>query len=133
MSKIAAKTLRWLIFSVVLAVVPVAGALFMLWIKGKPHDLEFVLADGGAFLIIASICAAAIGEMVGSSPNHRLWKIICSGATMVLLLFSAIIFASIAEAKMSNGLDNGAIASLSTIVFICGSISAGACVALSET
>ena len=57
--------LRWLIFGVLFALVP----LFFSWvarkIRAQPNGLHVLLANGELFLITAGVSGTALGELVG--------------------------------------------------------------------
>lgn len=132
MANVANKLVRWFIFGVVVAIVPLAYSYLDLVLKKKAPTLTSIIGDGGLLLIISAICAGALGELIGSGSGATVFKIISSGGTIVTLLLSSFLFASIIEGKMTSGFDDAAIASTSAWIFLIGMLPCAACIALSE-
>ena len=132
MANAANKLVRWFIFGVVIAIVPLAYSYLDLVMKRKTPTLTSIIGDGGLLLIISAICAGALGELIGSGRGATVFKIISSGGTVVILLLSSLLFASIIEGKLTAGFDASAIASTSAWIFVIGMLPCAACVALSE-
>ena len=105
--------------------------IFTLVTYSRPFDLKAVSEHGELFLIATAIGGAAIGEMIG--PRTHRWvlrKLICAGATLFLVLTSAIWFGIIASGFGTINSDVVAYGSLALLIFTV--LSSGACVALSE-
>jgi hypothetical protein len=127
------KLLRWIIFSVVLALIPIFFNAISLQTRGKTATIAELLQHGELYLIGAALCAAAIGELLGSGPRLRLWKIICGGAATVVLMFTALCFADVSAAWIENStVELVVIRNTSIILFLCATISSGACITVAE-
>jgi hypothetical protein len=72
------KFLRWVIFGVIVAVVPLVFAYVNLMVKGTP-DLVKVLGGGELLIVISAICAGGVGELIGSGDEYQTAKIISGG------------------------------------------------------
>jgi hypothetical protein len=86
MAEISRKLARWIIFGVLVALVPLAYSYLDLIVKHRPATIEAVANDGGLLLIISAICAGSLGELIGSGNGAIIAKIISSGATIIILL-----------------------------------------------
>jgi hypothetical protein len=132
MVAIANKMMRWLIFGVVVALVPIGYSYLNLILKDKSPTLAGVIGDGGLLLIISAICAGALGEVIGSGADWAFFKIISSGGAIITLLLSSLLFASVFEGRLVSHFDEESIANASIWVFILGMFPCAACIALSE-
>jgi hypothetical protein len=127
------KLVTWFVFSVVLALVPLFAAAAFQSSRAQPFDLRALVAQGELLLVAAGICAAATAELFGSSARLRALKLLVGGATIALLLFAAIYFASIVTARESKvALDVAVVYQTSIVVFVSAFFTAGACVTLSK-
>jgi hypothetical protein len=132
-NNMSAKLLRWLIFGVLLALVPLVFSWFCRLIFSEDASLKTLLSQGELLLITAALCAAAIGELLGSDDKQKNWKIISGGASLMILIFSALIFSVISNQSLfSTSPDIDAVKVASLIVYFCAFVSSGACVYLSE-
>jgi hypothetical protein len=133
MHKILNKLAVWTIFGVLVALVPLAFSYLVLIIRHKPATIEAIASDGGLFLITSAICAGAIGEVIASGGQAALLaKIVLSGATTVILLLSALLFASIIEGRLNDTFDPQAISVTSVWIFAIGILPCAGCIVLSE-
>lgn len=127
------KLISWLFFSVVLSLIPLGAALSFQASRALPFNVQSLVSQGELLIVAAGICAAATAELFASSPRWREAKLIAGGATVAILLFSAIYFASIVTARQSDvPLDARTIYEASLYIFVSAFISSGACVALSK-
>lgn len=127
------KLVTWLMFSVALAVVPLAAAGVIRATRELPYDLPTLCAQGELLLIAAGLCAAATGELFGSTLRFRILKLAVGGATVAILFFAAIYFANVVsfrDAKVS--LSTAVIYQTSVTVFFSALVASGACVCLSK-
>ena len=137
MERVFEKVVRWLVFTVLLALVPIAFSIFRL----STRDGSIPLADsvgsvlsGGELLLIAAIlCGGAAGELFGAGPRFRVLKVLSSGAAILLLLFSAMYFADVTAIRLSGGtLDNVLVQQTSVQVFFAAVVCSASCISLSE-
>jgi len=86
---------KWVAFSVVLALVP----LLFSWIYGEifgiDRTLESILATGELYLITAGLCAAGVGELVSATNERTKSRLVSGSITVVLLLLAALLFAAV--------------------------------------
>lgn len=133
MSGVWIKVLRWALFGVLVSLLPLVYSFANLHIKSQAATWTKVLGGGELLIVVWALCAAAIGELFGSSANFKISKIVSGGFTLLILIFSALMFASVAEAKVSGAkLDDASIVLTSFLLLIFATVSCGSCVALSE-
>lgn len=132
MPVIATKLIRWFVFGVLVALVPIVVSYLDLVVKSQAVKFDNLIGDGGLLLIISAICAGAIGELIGSGRSALFFKIVSTGVTVIILLISSFMFASIFEGRANLSVDVHAVADLSFWIFIIGMISCAGCIALSE-
>jgi hypothetical protein len=92
--------LRWLIFNVLISLLPLAFAAFLLASKQAPHQESMwvsVLGGGELLLISTAIAAEAIGDLIASNEEKAVWKYISSGGCLIALIFSALWYATVRE------------------------------------
>jgi hypothetical protein len=124
------KLLRWAIFGVIVALVPLAFAYVSLMLNGTP-DLSKVLGNGELLIVVSAICAGGVGELIGSGNEYQAWKIISGGLTVVVLILSALLFANVIDHKGGTYNEN-TVEYISLSMFVFGVLSCGSCISLSE-
>jgi hypothetical protein len=131
MSEMASKLLRWLVFGVIISLLPIAVSFLEFVAKDKTPTMRQVMGDGGLLLIISAVCAGSLGEIIGSGQRALAAKISAGGAVVVLII-SSLLFAAILEGKGASTYDESIVASISMWVFALGLLPCAACIALSE-
>lgn len=133
MGPAAIKVLRWAIFGVVVSLIPLGYSYTILVIKSQPATWAKILGNGELLIIVWALCAGAIGELFGSGPEYTLPKILSGGFTLIILIFSTLLFASVAEARVSGTtLDEASLLVTSLVLLASGFVSCAFCMALSE-
>jgi uncharacterized membrane protein len=61
------KLVKWFLFSVVVALLP----LIFAWLITAPKGISQAISKGELFIISATICAAAIGDLIGKAKKGR--------------------------------------------------------------
>ena len=134
------KLIRWIIFSVLMALVPLLVDVLWIVTRGGTEALTSVLARGELLLITAALCAASVGELFGSGNDRRSRKVISGGAALLILLVSALYFVHVSEAyaHVSEAYvgkerppDVGVIRTISILLYTSAVVSSGSCVWLS--
>jgi hypothetical protein len=127
------KLTRWLIFSVLLALVPIAISCMVQVAHGHDLKIDPALAHGELLLITASLCAASCGELFGTPPRYALGQIIAGGSSVLLLVLATLFFGEVASAWSSNApLVEGITARTSVVLFCASVVACGSCIALAE-
>jgi hypothetical protein len=127
------KLTRWLIFSVLLALVPIAVSCVVQVAHGKELRISPALAHGELLLITASLCAASCGELFGTAPRYALGKIIAGGLSVLILVLATLLFSEVVSAWASGVPLVESITARTSMVLFCTSVVAcGSCIALAE-
>jgi hypothetical protein len=126
--------IRWTMFSVAFAVLPVAYNGLSALTRGKPISYDALLQNGELLLVSAGVAASAAGELFGRQEhllkNIRLFLV---GMSFITVCVASLWFADIATAVRAHELvDKQAIAQGSTLVFLCSVVCGGCCMALSR-
>ena len=125
--------LKWLIFGVLLALVPLAAGWLFKLIFGGNTSLEALTSQGELLLITAGLCAAGVGSLIGSGEDLKKAKIVSGGLSIVILLLSAIVFSFISNpGVLTVKPDTNVVLQASIWIYICAFLSSGACAYLSE-
>ena len=92
------KLVRWLVFSVAIALLPLA--FNGLKVLGRGETLTFVslCSRGELLLISAAISAAAIGELVGRGGGKAIPKLLAVGSCVIILALASWWFADVSFA-----------------------------------
>jgi hypothetical protein len=98
------KLLRWFIFSVLIALVPLALSYLGLSLDRQEARLYLLTARGELLLISSTIASAAVGELIATGRDNALWKLLAGGACMLLLILSSLFFATIQTRHNPNPL-----------------------------
>ena len=135
--RLTAKLMRWLIFSVVLALVPLAFTALRLSTRGDSPSLLTCLlraiSRGELLLIAAILCGRSSGELVGSGTSYRISKTISAGGAVILLMLAALYFADVTAAQLSGQhIEAALVQKVSLILFVCGLFCSASCLTLAE-
>jgi hypothetical protein len=129
----AEKIVRWLIFSVVIALLPLAFNYIRILIQGTNPTLVVLLSRGELLLVSAAIAAAAIGELIASGEEWRIAKYVAGGGCVSVLFLTSALFAEISNATYSGAAVNSAlISSSSALLFGFAVVSSASCIVLAE-
>ena len=124
---------KWFIFGVLLALVPLCSGWIFKLIFGGDASLKALLAQGELLLITAGLCAAGVGGLMGSDNTLKKAKIISGGLSVIVLLLSALIFSLISNPGiLSTPPDTEVVMNASIVIYICAFLSSGACAYLAE-
>jgi hypothetical protein len=130
---LAEKVIRWLLFSVLIALLPLGFNAISLFTRGISVDLVNLVSRGELLLISTAICAAAVGELVPTGPALRISKIIVVGSTVIILIAASYYFADISAGyRLGEKMDFNVIRDISLIAFISSVVSGALCVILGE-
>jgi hypothetical protein len=127
-----AKLVKWLIFSVILALLPLAFNYLRLEMRGQDATLQALLGNGELLLVAAAISAAAIGEVIGSGKAYGAPKFLAGGGALMILALASMQFADVAAAQALPSYRPGVVVWASQFFFIFAVITGAGCVALSE-
>jgi hypothetical protein len=127
------KLLRWLIFGVAIALMPIVFGYVHLSIRGGGAGLTAIVGNGELLIVVAAMCAAAVGELLGSPESLRRSKIAAGGASVILLMLSSLYYADVAAASATGAHIDAELVAISSMAFyFVGLICCASCVVLSE-
>ncbi len=98
----AVKIVRWLIFGAITSLLPLAFTFGDLALRGRPHHLVDVMGNGELLVVVWVLSASALGEMFGGKGGRPILHIVVGGLTLLVIVFSALLFAFVAEAKAGS-------------------------------
>ena len=127
------KLIRWFIFSVIVALLPLIFNALRLITRGSVFSITALTAHGELLLVACAISAAAVGELVASGSILKIAKIIVGGCSIIILSLASLYFADISAARLSGEiLQNSVISRVTLILYSIALVSSGCCIALSE-
>lgn len=127
------KLVRWLIFSVVIALLPLAFNLLNIISQENTISFYLIFSHGELLLVSAAITATAIGELVASGKNKAIAKLISGGCCTVDLIVASYWFSLISTSiSMSIPVNSKMVAQGSIAIFLFSVLASGSCIALSE-
>jgi hypothetical protein len=133
MSGLMLRMVRWLIFGVVISLLPLGLTYFDLRMNAKPVAVVTVIGNGELFVIVWVLSAGAIGELFGSGNRFAALKAVCGGITLIAILAAGHAFASVTEARAAQMvLDDAYVVKQSINLFLFSLVPSMACVAMSE-
>ncbi len=128
------RVIRWLIFNVALAVVPLVVSGLIRATRGQALSLYIMLANGELLLITVCMAGAAIGELLGiKERRYPKLELIAGGTCVVILVVTAIYFADISSAHTSSQqIDFAVIKWTSLVLYTSGFIASLSCIVIAE-
>jgi hypothetical protein len=136
MSPATAKLLKWLLFGVLVSMLPIGGAAVVLFVFGKPIIVSELLGNGDLLVVTCAACAVAMGEVVESEKMTKAQKLGLGFCALLIVLGTCLLFGAEATLRASNRADYenglGRLAVLSGIAFVLGLGFGGAAVWASE-
>jgi hypothetical protein len=129
------KLIRWLLFGVVLSLLPLIAAYLTAAAFAQVQRLSTFLSGGAPLLLIsATLTGAAVGELFGHSGRRpAALEVFVGGLAIFVALLAAISYATFTTAStLGNHPNEGFVAIYSTVLFSISVASGAGCVALSE-
>jgi hypothetical protein len=131
------KLLVWMLFGVVIALMPFYTRSIINYDRGQPVTLGEILADGELLVVSVVINAAAIGELMSKKevPEHfRLARVAVIGVSVALLCVMSTWFADVSSIHAEGGKlpANHNMAGESLAFFFSTLVASATCLALSE-
>jgi hypothetical protein len=118
----AEKLVRWCMFSVLIALAPLAASYFSLQVDRREPSLDMLLGSGELLLICATIAAAAIGELIPTGREMPVRKLFAGGSCMAIVVASSLYFAII-QARINP--DPASVTTMSVRLFLGMLLAAG--------
>ena len=128
------KTLRWLFFSVIIAVLPILFNGLSAVTRNERIEWRELFTHGELLLAAAIISAGAGSELFGrSSAVFRRTRLIMVGMTYLIFFLASLWFASIADLIREGGkMNTDLVAWGSVLIFFASVVTGACCMVLSE-
>jgi hypothetical protein len=122
--------LRWSLFGVAFATLPIAYNALSALTRGNSTSYGELVQHGELLLVSAGISAAAAGELFGRDETSlRSTRLFLVGMCFIIVCLSSLWFADIASVPNVN---QRVVAIGSTILFCCSVVCGGCCMILSQ-
>lgn len=130
--KVARTFSIWLIFSVIIALMPIIFNVMVVTLVIESNtDIFTILAQGDFLIVSVAIGSEAIGRIVSSGQAHRTSRIIPMGGCFLLVIFSSLLFAYVSRpAEIPIIIEN--VSTISSVIFLMTMIASGSSVVLAE-
>ncbi|MGE5529145.1 MAG: hypothetical protein ACM3X6_08385 [Patescibacteria group bacterium] len=131
-SRVLSQIVKWLIFSVAIALAPLVCRLIVSGFWGQYLTVTELCCGGELFLISSTMATTAVGRLVATDKKLGTLKNVAAGCTLFLLLVSSFSFAFITANAGARPLIAVNVASSSYYVFATTVVSSGSCVIMAE-
>jgi len=122
------RILRWLFFTVVIALAPILCFWHNIGLEGGVATQEVLLGKGELYLISCALAAAAIGELVATGWEQATAKVICAGGCILIVVLATSAYAVVAShLEKQDGYSQFAVASRSWKLFVFTVVAAASC------
>ncbi len=125
----AERLIRWFVFSVLVALLPFVWNWISLVTQEKAATLETMFCRGELFLVSCALCAAALGELIGTGRKFAEFKLLVGfGCLSVLMLnslwFSQVSFQVLSATKYDTMFvtEGSLMAFMFTVLVACGAL-----------
>lgn len=125
---------RWGIFAVAIALLPILIGILGSVTRGDHVGFVELLKHGELFLVSAAIVGAGLADLLGEGgPRFRTLKLTTGGAAGLVAITAAAWFADVAAGRRDGlQLDPSGIAVGSLIVFACALVAGASCIVVAE-
>lgn len=89
------KLVRWLMFTVLFSLIPLASTYFGLRLDRREASLAVLVAHGELLLICTTVGAAALGELLPGDRENTIAKLFAAGTSLLGLAVCSFYFAAI--------------------------------------
>ncbi len=122
--------LRWLIYSLLLGVVPILAVVVWRYFKTSEFSLTQSVSHGELLLVVSMLNGAAIGEALGSEPGDGVLRLVVVGFAVLLMFLCTLLYAFVASAEWPmSAAEVRRVGRVSKRLFLSGALTSGACVA----
>ena len=121
--------IKWMIFSVLLAIVPLVTKWLFHLIAANPTTFDELISHGELLLIGTALAGTALGEVILSHKQPGILTLCCGGGCILILIMGSMLFAYVSGAVLSEGTVNiSIIQTISVWVYICAFVTSGSCI-----
>lgn len=129
----AERVVRWFVFSVVLALLPLAFRFAWQSTSSNTPTVANILSQGELLLVSAAIAAAAVGELVARGRQSPIMQILACGGCIGSVLFSSLYYAVVSTHHSQTPIFESTVSSISFWMFGLTVVSSAGCISLAET
>jgi hypothetical protein len=123
------KLTRWVMFGVLIAIIPLAFAAFHAKLRGEHRTLSDIIGHGELFLITVAIAAGGAGQLHGASTRSRLLDILLGGFLMIVILLATYGFGDVSAAHHAGEqVDAAFVLRASRNLFVAGTVLSAVCI-----
>ena len=108
------KLFRWTGFGVLGSLSPLLLNYFLILLTGTTLSPQEAIKHGELFIVISSMCAVSLGELIGTNLRRTNISIIVATLTIVILLLSTGLYAAI---PLASGIKQDITALASYVLF----------------
>jgi hypothetical protein len=94
------KIVRWLVFGVIISLVPILLVYTDLLLEKQPVTTEKLIGHGELIVIAWVLAAGAVGELIGSPAANPIAKIVFGGIALIVVIVATYYFGVVAEAQI---------------------------------
>jgi len=87
--------LKWLIFTVIVSLIPFGMVALSLWSGDKPLSLAVLWPHGELLLVATALAADGIGDLIPTNPTASRAKIVTAGMCIIILIVAGLWYALI--------------------------------------
>lgn len=128
------RQLKWMLFSVVVALTPIAFNWLRLVSRvapGKEPALSDLLGRGELLLVAAGLTAGALGDLLGGDSRQRIWKLVIGAAAVIVLSACSYYFADVSAGfAKGEAIRTDVVSRTSIWMFVSAVITGAVCVGL---
>ena len=127
------KTLiKWLIFNVIFALIPLLAIYLFQKIIKAPIKFEVLVSHGELLLISSAMAAVALGEILTSDKKRGILMVCSSGGCFLIVIFASMLFSFVVRANFLNIIDISYVSMVSIFVYSFAFLTSGSGIILSE-
>src|SRR5439155_22565521 len=89
---------RWLLFSVIIALLPNLCGILVLMLFNQPITFQNTIANGQLLLVSTAVLAEAIGELLVNNTVNRIFKVCVSGINLAVFGMACLLYSTIVSA-----------------------------------
>jgi len=128
---------KWFFFGLIFGLAPLIGDYLVQSVHPMPSlppvGWSDVFGRGELLLVCAGIVGAGVGELIGSGREWLVFKLICGGASVVILFVAVTLYSNIAsDLRLGASYDRVALISKSIYLFIATVIFSVGCILSGE-
>jgi hypothetical protein len=131
---ISLKVIRWLLFGVAFATLPIVASYLVAVTQNVSPGMNSILGRGELLIVSAAVAATGAGELQGEAIEElRRFQVFVSAMAYLVVCISSLWFASVTTSVAGDvAINEHAIALGSIVTFVAAVIVGASCVALTE-